>query len=187
MKPEYIVLYLLPLLILASCNQQVEERKEELEKIGPESDKITEQLQAAEEYCARMCEEFNKSQPLRSCLTYGTDATEYGNSEAFEDQDYMDLSGDGEEGYDQSYLSGVGVCEEDVPCPTLVNECEGKVITLNNCLDIVENYVEQEGEEGKEFVNNLLREPTQQCKEDAGEDIENHWYNEYEDRFEFIE
>ena len=171
------VILAVALLLLNIFEDQLNTQTEELDQIGP--DRQEELMTAAQEYCMddRRCPSRSYSEGCstehlaRLCIAYGTDDSEFNPAE------YMDLNSDGEMGFDTTQVPGIGICEDNVPCHSLVTECCGEPINAKNCKDILERHANQNGLDAGPFISNSIRSPTSECRADTSFSTDQHWIN----------
>lgn len=72
----------------------------------------------------------------------------------------MDLDGDsGFDGYDENLLGGIGVCEEKIMCPLLVECTCGKLLDLDNCADVMCGYWDSMGLNNDDKLDEIYNKP----------------------------
>lgn len=169
------VILAVALLLLNIFEDQLNTQTEELDQIGP--DRQEELETAAQEYCMddRRCPSRSYSEGCstehlaRLCVAYGTDDSEFNPAE------YMDLNSDGNMGFDTTQVVGVGICEDNVPCHSLVGECCGEQIDAKNCKEILQRHANQKSLDAESLISNQIRDPSTECKADSSFSADKHW------------
>lgn len=127
------------LVMLKLFQNQVTQQQSEIDEIK-QNDAQEELFQNAKTYCQDKCSQATSNNCAADrlaslCIAYGSDV--------LEELEYLDLNQDGLNNYDETYLVGVGVCEDRVPCHVLIDRCCSQKINYNTCNKILKDYWEQ--------------------------------------------
>lgn len=83
----------------------------------------------------------------------------------------LDLNKDGViGGFDDSYLAGVGICEDTVYCPQITSCTCGITLTMKNCIQILCQYWDNTGLDPDQTLQNMIQPGA--CYEGQS----NHWF-----------
>jgi hypothetical protein len=119
-----------------------------------ELNKPRELMETATLYCKVKCSDAqNDGCSLRSlanfCLAYG--------SEKIIAPDFLDLNNNQVMDYDTTKLAGIGMCEDAVPCHSLVSDCCGMPWSGESCNSILKQYWSSQGNTDEQ-INCLVKD-----------------------------
>lgn len=171
------VILAVALLLLNIFEDQLSSQQDQLDQMQS-TERQEELFDAAVDYCMddRRCPSISSHCDIeylaRLCRAYGTDSPEFEFGEA------LDLNRDGVIGVDDTQVPGRQICEDEVPCFSLVTECCGQRINANTCKNILENYAGGQGLDAAEFVASSASEPSNECRtsQNPAFDEGSHWY-----------
>jgi hypothetical protein len=135
------VILAVALVMLKLFQNQITEKQAQLTQFEQEN-KQKELMESATLYCKSKCiEASNDGCSLRSlaslCLAYGSDQIAA--------PDFLDLNQNQVMDYDTSKLAGVGMCEDAIPCISLVSTCCGRQLSGSSCKTILTQYWNSQG------------------------------------------
>ncbi|MCX8190051.1 MAG: hypothetical protein N3F05_02365 [Candidatus Diapherotrites archaeon] len=155
----FIILFVLlavAMLVLQMVSQQVV-------KVGGELEKKTvdEWKQECQSLCIKAKDISGKVNFCKHVFTQGVDLTK------------NQLKND----YDESLLAGIGICENRIPCPVLIDcEVDGALLKMNACKSLMCNYWQMQGLSTEQSSANLKKfiQPGE-CYSDP-KNQPNHWF-----------
>ncbi len=146
------VILAVALVMLKLFQNQITEKQAQLTQFEQEK-KQQELVEKSVLYCKSRCiDASNDGCSLRSlasfCLALGSDQIKL--------PDYLDLNKNTRMDLDTTRLAGLGLCEDAVPCHSLVSECCGTQLTGQACKEILTQYWESQNFNGTN-INCLVK------------------------------
>jgi hypothetical protein len=160
------------MVILQMFSKQISGKTKELKQMEQEQ-KLKQDLQRAQQLCAEKCTnalENDCSDVMRAqfCITYIKD---------FKTQEPgLDLNGNGiMTDYNAEVLGGIGVCEDKVYCPQLIDCTCKQVLTMAQCKEILCQYWSNQGIEPNSALDTYF-DPGKCFPNLVGIEQQSHWY-----------
>lgn len=130
------VILAVALVMLKLFQNQITEKQAQLTQFEQEQ-KQQELIEKGVLYCKSKCiQASNDGCSLRSlaslCLSLGSDHITL--------PDFLDLNKDKKMDFDTTWLAGVGICEDAVPCHSMVSDCCGLQLSGQSCNNILSQY-----------------------------------------------
>lgn len=132
-------------------------------------------MSRAVNYCRGQCPSTCTDQNMaRFCLAKG--------NSVLSEYEYLDLNMNQQMDGDNTFLAGIYVCEDAVPCHALIDTCCGRTINHNTCYQILENFwTTTFGDDKSDWPTSMIDEG--ECAE-ANQPNSGHWYYEAGDGFD---
>lgn len=171
------VILAVALLVLQLFQSQLSDQQQELSQAA-RTRQAEETRAQARSYCQDACRQAESagcsSRAIATfCLAYATDT--------INEPSFLDLNADGVEGLDTTTLVGEGICEDEVPCHTLMSNCCGQQISPVSCKNHIITYWNSQNhndERQAQLMENLIR-PGNCYPNDVDAADVTHWFDPY--------
>ncbi|HIH25117.1 TPA: hypothetical protein HA251_08850 [Candidatus Woesearchaeota archaeon] len=124
------------LVMLKLFQSQIADKQKELADVTQEQ-KTKEMLSKVRQACSDKCVEASNNQCSPAALA---SLCMYNSRKVPGAAEFIDLDNDQKSGMDTTLLAGVGVCEDQIYCFHLVENCCGREISAQSCKAILSDY-----------------------------------------------